>query len=179
MKTLHKWFWLWEFEEEEAWLAQMAQQGLALKAVGFCRYDFEECEPGEYAVCLQRLAKPVANAESQEYITFVEETGAEYIGTVNQWVYFRKKTQDGPFELFSDNHSRIRQLDGLICVTLPLLLLNLAAGVQNLIMVATLGSKINLLGLVNLALAGLLGWGLYRLWIHKKRLQDESELFEG
>ena len=39
-KTIKKLFWAWEFEEEEQWLAAMAEQGFALKAVGFCRYDF-------------------------------------------------------------------------------------------------------------------------------------------
>ena len=179
MKTMHKWFWAWEFEEEEQWLAALAEQGLALKAVGFCRYDFEECTPGEYAVRLQRLAKPVRKPESQEYITFVEETGAEYIGTVNQWVYFRKRTEEGPFELFSDAASRIRQLDGLLCFLLPLAVLNLFIGLQNLVMYHTVGFSANLVGILNLALCGLIGCGAARLWNRRKRLKQENELFEN
>lgn len=179
MKTLHKWFWAWEFEEEEQWLAEMAKQGLALTAVGFCRYDFEECEPDEYEVRLQRLQQPVSKSESQEYITFVEETGAKYIGTVNQWVYFRKRTEEGPFELFSDNASRIRQLDHLIWFILPLLALNLWAGGQNLFMYASHGFAANLVGLINLVISVPLGYGVWRLWKRKKRLQQETDLFEG
>ena len=179
MKTMRKWFWAWEFEEEEQWIAALAEQGLALKAVGFCRYDFEECAPGEYAVRLQRLAKPVQKPESQEYITFVEETGAEYIGTVNQWVYFRKRTAEGPFELFSDAASRIRQLDGLLCFLLPLAVLNLFIGLQNLVMYHTVGFSANLLGILNLALCGVIGSGAYRLWNRRKRLKQENELFEN
>lgn len=179
MKTMHKWFWLWQFEEEEQWLAEQAKQGLALKAVGFCRYDFEECAPNAYEVRLQRLAQPVRKTESQEYITFVEETGAEYLGTVNQWVYFRKKTEEGPFELFSDNPSRIRHLDHLIWFLLPLLLLNIGIGGQNLFMFASHGYTGNLIGILNLALAGLLGYGAYFLQQKKQHLQADSELFEG
>ena len=179
MKTVRKWFWAWEFEEEEQWLAALAEQGLALKAVGFCRYDFEECAPGEYAVRLQRLAKPVRKPESQEYITFVEETGAEYLGTVCQWVYFRKHTADGPFELFSDAASRIRQLDGLFWILLPLAALNFFAGLQNLMLYAAEGYAANLMtGILNMALCGLIGCGAYRLWKRRKQLQRENELFE-
>ena len=47
-KTLHKWFWVWEFEKEERWLNEMAQEGWALTCGGFCTYTFEKCEPGEY-----------------------------------------------------------------------------------------------------------------------------------
>ena len=178
MKTMRKWFWAWEFEEEEEWLADQAQQGLSLCAVGFCRYDFEECAPDEYEVRLQRLEKPIRNEESQQYISFVEETGAEYIGTVNQWVYFRKQTREGPFELFSDQPSRIRQLEKLIWFLLPLALLNLLIGFQNLLMYMTVGHAASLIGILNLALAGLIGCGAYRLWRRKKRMQQESELFE-
>ena len=40
-KTLHKWFWVWEFEKEERWLNEMAQEGWALTCGGFCTYVFE------------------------------------------------------------------------------------------------------------------------------------------
>ncbi len=178
MKTMHKWYWMWEFEEEEQWLAEMARSGQALTAVGFCRYDFEDCAPGEYEVRLQRLEQPVRRKESQEYITFVEETGAEYLGTVNQWVYFRKRREDGPFELFSDTPSRVKHLDTILWIMLPLLFLNLAAGMQNLMMFVTMNTGANLFGLVNLALAGLLAYGIGRLWRRRKRLRRDAELFE-
>ena len=52
IKTIRKWFWVWDFEKEERWLNDMAESGWALVSVGFCRYSFERCEPGEYIVRL-------------------------------------------------------------------------------------------------------------------------------
>lgn len=40
-KTLHRNFWVWEFEKEERWLNEMAQEGWALQNAGFCTYTFE------------------------------------------------------------------------------------------------------------------------------------------
>lgn len=37
-KTLHRNFWVWEFEKEERWLNEMAQEGWALQNAGFCTY---------------------------------------------------------------------------------------------------------------------------------------------
>lgn len=33
-KTLHRNFWVWEFEKEERWLNEMAQEGWALQNAG-------------------------------------------------------------------------------------------------------------------------------------------------
>ena len=54
-KTLHKRFWVWEFEKEERWLNQMAQEGWALQNAGFSTYTFERCEPGEYIIRMAML----------------------------------------------------------------------------------------------------------------------------
>ena len=48
--TIRKWFWAWEFDKEEQWLADMAARGKALLSVRYATYEFEDCEPGEYAV---------------------------------------------------------------------------------------------------------------------------------
>ncbi len=112
-KTIHKWFWAWDFEKEEKWLNEMSSIGLQLISVGFCTYIFEEGTPGEYTVRLQMLNTHTLGAEREKYIKFVEDTGAEYVGNVFRWVYFRKKTQGEEFRLFSDIDSRIRHLNGL------------------------------------------------------------------
>ena len=44
-KTLHRNFWVWEFEKEERWLNEMAQEGWALQNAGFCTYTFEKRNP--------------------------------------------------------------------------------------------------------------------------------------
>ena len=52
-KTIHKIFFVWDFEKEEQWLNTMAQSGWVLDGVGFCTYHFIPCEPGEYTVRLE------------------------------------------------------------------------------------------------------------------------------
>ena len=32
--TVHKWYWVWDFEKEEKWLYEMAMQGWTLASVG-------------------------------------------------------------------------------------------------------------------------------------------------
>ena len=113
-RTIRKWFWVWNFDKEEKWLNEMAAKGLALVGVGFAKYEFEESLPGEYAVHFELLQHSKSHPESENYIRFIEETGAEQVGNYLRWVYFRKKTADGPFALFSDNASRITHLKRII-----------------------------------------------------------------
>lgn len=54
-KKLHKVFWVWEYEKEERWLNEIAQEGWALTCGGFCTYTFEKCEPGEYIIRVETL----------------------------------------------------------------------------------------------------------------------------
>ena len=90
MRTvIRKLFWVWDFEKEEQWLNEMAAKGLALVGVGFCRYEFEDCTPGEYSFRLELLDNRPEHPESRKYISFVEETGAEQVGSYHNWVYFR------------------------------------------------------------------------------------------
>ena len=177
-RIVHKLIFVWDFDKEERWLNEMAAKGLCLVGVGFCRYEFEECEPGEYNICMQLLEKSVKDPESQKYIEFLEATGAEHIGTFTRWVYFRKKAELGSFELFSDNASRVKYLKRIVSFIGVISAMNLLIGVQNILMAFTLDSYANLIGILNLAL-GIWGtWGTVRLAKKKKRLNREGQLFE-
>ena len=70
-KTITKWFWVWQFEDEEKWLNEMAAGGWVLESVGFCRYTFVRCEPGAYTV------RTEMRPYDEQYVRFMEETGAE------------------------------------------------------------------------------------------------------
>lgn len=177
-KIVHKVFFVWDFDKEERWLNEMAAKGLCLIGVGFCRYEFEDCVPGEYNICMQLLEKSVKDPESQKYIEFLEATGAEHIGTFTRWVYFRKKAELGSFELFSDNANRLKHLKSIISLIGVVSAMNLLIGLQNLLMVFIIRSYVNLLGLVNLVL-GIWGlWGTFRLVKKRDRLKKEELLFE-
>ena len=133
-KTIHRCFTVWNFEKEERWLNSMAQSGWVLDGVGFCTYHFIACKPGAYTVRLEM------HGPDEAYIDFMRETGAEYIGRVFQWIFFRKKAEDGEFDLFSDLDSRIAHL----------------ARIGR--MLAAVGGANLLIGLANLHGPGRLGW---------------------
>lgn len=177
-KTIKKLFWVWQFEKEEAWLNEMAAKGLCLVSVGFCRYQFEDCSPGEYAIRMELLEHLPANPEAGKYIEFIESTGAEQVGSWQKWVYFRKKTADGAFELFSDNASRIKHLTRIMRLILFIGVLNLWIGAQNLLMVIFLHNPFNGIGFLNLALGGLALFGFFKLRKQRNRLRNEQRLFE-
>ena len=67
-KTIRKWFWAWDFDKEEHWLNEMAARGLSLVSVGWCRYEFEDCVPGEYSVRLELLKEKPMHPESVKYM---------------------------------------------------------------------------------------------------------------
>lgn len=158
--TKYKWIWVWDFEKEERWLNEMAMNGWALVEVGWCRYTFERCEPGEYTV---RLEMHPAEAGYRE---FMEETGAEFIGRLFGWVYFRRKTALGPFDLFSDIDSRIDHLQRIGRMLSVVGFANLLIGAVNVFGPTRTGA-------VNLLCAALLMYALGR--IHGKREALEKD----
>jgi hypothetical protein len=163
-KTINKWYWVWEFDKEERWLNEMAMQGWALCGVGFCRYTFERCEPGEYTVRLEmRKYDP-------EYVSFLSEIGAEYIGRVVSWIYFRKRAEDGPFDLF-DLDAKIDHLSRIARMLWIIGLANLLIGIVNTLNVSGIG-------VINLLCATLLMYALGRIEGKKEALVRERELHE-
>ena len=178
-KTLRKRFWVWEFEKEEKWLDEMSAQGWALDKVGWCRYEFVQCEPGEYITRLEMLNEHVDTAKSKEYIDFVESTGAEYIGHVIRWVYFRKKASEGSFDLYSDVDSRIRHLKRIITFLSIFLCLNALNTVNMVNLAANSAEWFSYIALAFVcAVTGLLIYGTAQLNNMKKRLEKERQLHE-
>ncbi len=164
-KTIRKWFWVWSFEKEEEWLNEMAMNGWLLDGVSFCTYHFVRCEPGEYSIRLEM------HPYDEAYLSFMEETGAEYVGRIMMWIYFRKKTADGAFDLFSDIDSKIRHLDRIGKMLAWIGGGNLLIGLANTFNPARIGW-------INLLCATLLMYGLGRIHGKKEALEKERLLHE-
>jgi len=153
-KTIYKWFWVWNFEKEEMWLNEMANNGWLIDGVGFCKYKFIQCDLDEYTVRLEM------HDFDEEYIDFMRETGAEYVGRMVQWIYFRKKVVTGEFNIFSDIDSKINHLNSIGKMISIIGIANLLIGLVNSF------NYINI-GWINLLCATLLMYGLGR--IHEKK----------
>ena len=165
MKTLYRWYWVWDFEKEEQWLNRMAEQGWVLDDVGFCRYTFRQCEPGEYTVRMEM------HPYEPEYIDFLEETGAELIGRIFQWIYLRKRTEDGEFSIFSDIDSRIAHLRKIARVLTIIGFMNIAIGLLNAFNPVPVS-------FLNLLCAVLLMYGLGRIHGKIEALENSRQLHE-
>lgn len=177
-KTIHRAIFVWNFDKEEKWLNEMAAKGWCLVSVGFCKYEFEECEPGAYKICMQLLNQDITQPESQQYIAFLESTGAEQVGAFQRWVYLRKKAADGEFELFSDYPSRIRHLSRIIHLITTVIGCNWLIGICNVLLATFNGSPLNYIGIINLVIGigGLIG--LSRLFQKRKLLEQDGQVFE-
>ena len=173
MRTIHRVFFVWEFDKEERWLNEMAAKGQLLTEVGFCRYVFEDGEPGVYQYRLELLEDAPSSPEGHSYIRFLEDTGAEQVGTLLRWVYFRKRTEDGPFDLFSDFDSRIAHLRRMLVMLTPILMLMVCNTV------AQLGHLHTCVGIVTGAVGLLVAYGIVRIIRKMRHLQKERAISEG
>ncbi len=177
-KIVKKWFWAWDFEKEEKWLNEMSAKGLALVDYSICRYSFEECEPGEYSFKIQFLEHRPSHPESEQYIRFMEETGAEQIASYLNWVYFRKKTAEGPFELFSDIESKMNHLILIKKLLLPIGILNLSIAFLNFINLGINAPEAIWVPLINLACFALIMFGVYIIQKKINALKKEHAIRE-
>jgi hypothetical protein len=164
-KTVRKWFWVWDFDKEERWLNEMALEGWVLDGVGWCTYHFKKCEPGEYTVRLEM--RPY----DEGYVSFMEETGAEFVGRMMMWIYFRKKVEDGAFDLYSDIDSKIAHLDRIGKMLAIIGGANLAIGILN-------SFNPSHVGWLNLVCATVLMYGLGRIHGKKEALELDRQLRE-
>ena len=165
-KVIRKWMWVWDFEKEERWLNTMAQSGWVLTKVGFCTYHFAPCQPGEYTIRLEM------HAPDSEYLRFMEEIGAEHVGRMVQWVYFRRKAELGEFDLFSDIDSKIAHLKKIGSA------LALIGGANLLIGLANTFNPVIRMGWLNLLCATLLMYALGRIHGKIEALEKDRLLLE-
>ena len=135
--------------------------------------------PGAYQVRMELLDNPPSHPESQQYLRFLEETGAEHVGSYMRWVYLRRPTDLGTFDLFSDNASRIRHLGRILALLLPLMVMNLGVGIYNTAIGIAWDSPINVIcSSVPYLLTVLIGIGCLKLHKKRNRLKRESQIFE-
>ena len=177
-KVIRKWFWAWNFEKEEEWLNEMSAKGLALVDYTFCRYVFEECEPGEYVYKMQLLENLPSHPESEQYIRFMEDAGIEEVASYMRWVCFRKKNDGAPFELFSDIGSRIKHFKTVNALLLPLCIMNFGIGCTNTANLMQNAPSMVWLPMLNFTVAALLGVGIYKIQKKINVLKKEQTIRE-
>lgn len=180
-KVVYKLFWAWEFKKEEKWLNHMASKGLNLTDTSLFRYVFEIGTPGEYQYRLELLENTISHPESQQYIRFMEEAGVEQVASYIRWIYFRKKSTETPFEIFSDVDSKIKHFNRIkILLTVPMVL-NFTIGLINLIQVFPINAinAVRIGPAVSCILIGaLLATGVIRIVKQVRYLKKERNIHE-
>ena len=122
--TKLKWFWAWQDEKEEAWLAEMARQGLHLNTVPFPgSYQFKSGEPADYVYRLDYQSLKTKDKES--YLQLFKDAGWEQVGEMGGWMYFRYEAAKGAApEIYSDRESKIgkyQRVLSYLAIFLPLM----------------------------------------------------------
>lgn len=92
-------------DKETVWLNELAAKGYALTSFFAGFYTFEKTEPGEYIYQIDLGEKLFAVTD--DYRSFMEETGVEIVDNWGYWVFLRKKAAEGEFELYTDVDSQI------------------------------------------------------------------------
>ena len=112
------------------------------------------------------------HAADRDYLSFMEEIGAEYVGRMVQWMYFRRKAELGQFDLFSDIDSKIAHLKK-IGNTLAVI------GGANLLIGLVNSFNPTHIGWVNLLCAPLLMYALGRIHGKMESLKNDRLLLEN
>lgn len=163
-KSMIRFWWAWKFDKEEEWLNQMADNGYTLVWTKWIFYKFEKTQPGEYIIRMEY------HKNDPNYITFMQELGAERISYYLGWNYFRRKSELGSFDIFSDLKSKINHFRRIEQLLLPLGLMNIGVGIMN---------SVNAhIGFLNLLLAVLIFYGLGCIRTRREILEKEERLHE-
>ena len=124
VKRISRWFWVWNMEEEKAFLEEKAREGLVLKSVSIGGYLFEESQPMDliYQMDFKGLDQKISE---DEYLQLYEDAGWDLAGKLGGWYYFSQESrEDIDLLIFNDNASKAliyrRLLGFLLLVGFPM-----------------------------------------------------------
>jgi hypothetical protein len=118
-----RWFWAWQDEAEEQWLAQMArEEGLHLAGVSYPgTYTFLRGQPSHDVYRLDY--RSVSSRDWADYLRSLEDEGWDHVAQMNNWHYFRHvATGEEALELHPDpgaKAEKYRRVLALYVVLLP------------------------------------------------------------
>jgi hypothetical protein len=168
-----RWFWAWQDEKEEQWLADMAQHGLHLVTVSpFGIYHFRQGEPGNYIYRLDFQAMKAKDRES--YLQLFQDAGWEHVGDMGGWVYFRHVLDGTEIpEIFSDLESKIgkyQRLMTFLVIFLPIMVVLMPRGA----LVDRYGSMFVIFEILKTALVVLFAYAFLRVGLRINQLKKKQ-----
>ena len=114
--------------KEQKWINEMSEQGWHFEHYNplLLTFSFKKGEPGAYTYCIDSIFR-----QDDDYIGFVESTGAELVYKNMYWAYFRKPKAEGDFKLYTDYSSKLNYLNRLLTLYTFVMLLNLMPVLYN------------------------------------------------
>ena len=158
-RVIHKVFWIWQLEKEQAWINEMASHGYSLEHAGRLTFEFEETEPNKYIYKEIFLKGGGESAENLKYFKFLEEMGIKVVCYINYpgtcWVYTRALKEEYPdgIELYSDIDSKINYQKVMAGYLIFVIAFTLFAALLNTSIVVSSLLRNNMLMTVNLICA--------------------------
>lgn len=181
-KYIPKIFHFTQFEKEQQWLQKKADEGWALKKKYLYSYVFEKTEAGEYQV----RSEYVSSYPSQDYLDFLDDQKIEYLGKFADFIFLRRKSSEGPFELFTDRSSQLEYMKKLrryhlfsLLLLLPMVLI-LYRNFSDLRWMddrATVMAAVFLAALYALIIL-LMGSSMIRVLLRIRKIREEIRLYE-
>lgn len=169
-----------DYEKEEQWVNEMSKNGWHLEKFMVFRYTFAKGESGAY-IYRNELIAGLALKDKNDYLEFLKESGIEVVNKFGGWAYFRKKAEEGTFEIYTDTTSKISYYNRILNLFTLLFLFNLIMGIINLIISKSAPYKgvVNLsTGLLGLIVAILILIPTLKVYQRKKSLKNQQQLFE-
>jgi len=182
MKT-RVWKFIPDYEKEEAWLNEMAVKGFALTHSDPPHFYFEDTAPGEYTIRIACVEYYENHPETTHYIRFIEENDAEHVSTFGKWLYFRRKSEMGAFEIFSDIDSKIKHFKNIIKIVRSVFIFPVMIALINIFILIILRDAIvPIHAILALIFGGSAFWiaSIWRNYLRKiKKLEEERILHEN
>ena len=171
--TKTKWFWAQQDEKEEAWLSEMAKQGLHLDNVPFPgNYHFKNSKAANFVYQLDYQALKTKDKDS--CLQLFSDAGWEQIGEMVGWMYFRYKVTQGEVpEVYSNLESKIGKYERVmlqLVIILPIMLLLM----NNLSAVDSPGPFFMILEGLSAVLMLLFTFGMIQLFIRINKLKKTN-----
>lgn len=169
-----------DYEKEEKWINEMAAQGWHLKKFLLGRFTFTKGEPAAF-IYRNEFIVGMSLEEKKDYFELLKDSGITIIHEKGGWVYMKKASAEGPFELYTDTKSKISYYQRILSIFLLLFFINACSGFFN---VGVLRDQSMLefinsaLGILNIAVALLILIPIIKIIKRKRELIKKQQFFE-
>jgi len=120
-----------------------------------------------------------SHPKSQAYLDFLKETNITVVSSYFRWVYLRRESKEGSFELHSDFDSKIQHYIRILSLQGIVGLANFVIALSN-INLGYSDRTFNLsVGYLNLVLALILGYFCAKNYMTIRRLKKEKQISES